>query len=428
MTITNLHPDRMEVRPLASMAEVMVSNVDKLSKDDELPVRLCNYTDVYKNAEVHPGLDLMEATATKGEIARFRLRVGDTVFTKDSETADDIGVPAYVTGTAEDFVCGYHLAIARPDPARVHPKYLYWWLASREAAEQWANRAAGVTRVGLRQPDIRGFPLTIHRQIFEQRAIADFLDRETAQIDAMIEAQRELVTALEERRLSTINETIDGARGAKRTPLGATVRIQTGITLGKTYDHGAELAEFPYLRVANVQTGYVDISNLATIMLPPSEARKATLRDGDVLITEGGDRAALARGSLWHAQVAPCLHQNHIYALRPKQGLLLAPYLVYVLEGSAARMYFESTRRQTTNLSATNSDLVRRFRFTLPSVEDQASLVDELDTSVGRIDAMIDAANESIALMQERRAALISAAVTGRIDPRTGREYPKETP
>ena len=82
--------------PLKAVCDYRVSNVDKVPADDELPVRLCNYTDVYKNEFIRLDMDLMQTTATAAEIARFGLAVGDVAITKDSETWDDIGVPAYI--------------------------------------------------------------------------------------------------------------------------------------------------------------------------------------------------------------------------------------------------------------------------------------------------------------------------------------------
>ena len=101
------------------MVELRTSNVDKKSEDGEKAVRLCNYVDVYKNDKITMSLDFMEATATEAQIERFALQVGDIVITKDSETPDDIGVPALITETAPDLVCGYHLAILRPNAEEI---------------------------------------------------------------------------------------------------------------------------------------------------------------------------------------------------------------------------------------------------------------------------------------------------------------------
>ena len=101
--------------PLSSVADIRFSNVNKVSQSGEIPVRLCNYTDVYNNEYVDANMDYMHATATQTEIDRFGLQAGDVIITKDSETPDDIGIPTVVETTAPDFVCGYHLALIRPN-------------------------------------------------------------------------------------------------------------------------------------------------------------------------------------------------------------------------------------------------------------------------------------------------------------------------
>jgi len=112
---TNL-PRAWRCEKLKHIADYRVSNVDKLSNEVEEPVRLCNYTDVYHREFISPELPLMEATATLAEIRRFHLESGDVVITKDSESWDDIAVPALIEDTAPDLVCGYHLAMIRGRP------------------------------------------------------------------------------------------------------------------------------------------------------------------------------------------------------------------------------------------------------------------------------------------------------------------------
>ena len=107
-------PAHWEVKRLKGAATYWVSNVDKVAVDEETPVRLCNYTDVYYNDQIRLEMGLMETTATPQEIRQFGLQVGDVLITKDSEDWTDIAVPALVVESAPDLVCGYHLAIVRP--------------------------------------------------------------------------------------------------------------------------------------------------------------------------------------------------------------------------------------------------------------------------------------------------------------------------
>ena len=107
-------PSHWEVRRLRTVADMRVSNVDKHTREDEVPVRLCNYVDVYKYDRITPAMPFMTATASRDEIERSRLESGDVLITKDSETWDDIGVPALVAESAHDLLSGYHLALLRP--------------------------------------------------------------------------------------------------------------------------------------------------------------------------------------------------------------------------------------------------------------------------------------------------------------------------
>ena len=128
---TNTLPAGWELMPLRGAVYCRVSNVDKLEVDGEIPVQLCNYTDVYNNEFIRPGLALMRATASEAEIARFALSVDDVVITKDSEAWDDIGVPALVVETSDNLVCGYHLALLRPRTDVIDGAFLFRCLQAK---------------------------------------------------------------------------------------------------------------------------------------------------------------------------------------------------------------------------------------------------------------------------------------------------------
>jgi type I restriction enzyme S subunit len=145
---------------LKDVASIIVSNVDKKTVDDEQPVRLCNYMDVYANDVVHPDLPYMSATATAAQVRKFGLRVGDVLITKDSETPDDIAVPTYVERTADDLVCGYHLAIVRPKKG-VSGRFLKYFFENPRTQYYFASRANGATRFGLTIGAIEDAPIQL---------------------------------------------------------------------------------------------------------------------------------------------------------------------------------------------------------------------------------------------------------------------------
>lgn len=194
---------------LKNVADILVSNVDKKSVEGELPVRLCNYTDVYYNENISSDLDFMEATASRSQVEAFALRTGDVLITKDSETADDIGVPAFVPEGLDGVVCGYHLAILRARGAVLEPRFLFWFMASTSARQQLEVRATGITRYGLRLDAIGDLELVLP-PVDEQRAIVAMLDHETSRIDCLVEKNATLIDTLRERRQTVITASVTG--------------------------------------------------------------------------------------------------------------------------------------------------------------------------------------------------------------------------
>lgn len=134
---------------LASLADIRISNVDKKSKPGELPVHLCNYMDVYSNDYITEDLEFMESTVNTVELVKFRVEEDDVLITKDSETPYDIGIPSVVISDIEDLVCGYHLALIKPDKEIIHPIFLSKQLGSAEVVTYFSRMAAGSTRYGL---------------------------------------------------------------------------------------------------------------------------------------------------------------------------------------------------------------------------------------------------------------------------------------
>jgi type I restriction enzyme S subunit len=180
------------------LADIRVSNVDKKAVAGEMQVRLCNYMDVYGNDYIRADLPFMEATATPAEIERFGVRPGDVMITKDSETPDDIGIPAVVTDEVENLVCGYHLAQLRPREAVVDPTYLAKQLCLPDTAAYFAQRATGSTRYGLSTRTIAQTPIRLAPMSEQQRiaAILTSLDTAIEATEALIEKHQQIKAGL----------------------------------------------------------------------------------------------------------------------------------------------------------------------------------------------------------------------------------------
>ena len=178
--------------PLGQAAELTLSSVDKKVHAHEREVLLCNYMDVYSKRFIRYDLEFMTATATEREIQKCALRSGDVVITKDSESYDDIGVPALVRDDVSNLVCGYHLAILRPSQELVDGTYLFYALQTTDAQHQFHAYANGVTRFGLRRDDILRVEIPLP-SLSEQRAIAHILGT----LDDKIELNRRMNDTLE---------------------------------------------------------------------------------------------------------------------------------------------------------------------------------------------------------------------------------------
>ena len=243
------------------------------------------------------------------------------------------------------------------------------------------NAATGVP--GLSRRDayaLRGvFP-----PITEQTAIAGILDAaETAlqRTKIALERSRQLRHSLLHELLERgLNPRVANARRYPRH--WSTVRVDevatvgSGVTLGKDVS-GQKTVDLPYLRVANVQDGYLDLTTVKTIRVPVDHAPKYRLEAGDVLMTEGGDIDKLGRGAIWDGQIPDCLHQNHVFRIRPKLDKLEPSYYALVVESEIAKRYFSRVAKRTTNLASTNKAQVRAFRFPIPpTTSEQRQIVE----------------------------------------------------
>nr|WP_242672135.1 restriction endonuclease subunit S [Stutzerimonas kirkiae] len=203
-------PAHWEVALIKHIADVRFSGVDKHSHDDETPVRLCNYTDVYKNDRITDDMDLMRATATAAEIVRLTLKAGDVILTKDSETPDDIGVPAWVPESLPGVVCAYHLGLLRPEPERVLGEFLFRTIGSTRIAQQFHVLATGVTRFALGKHDVKNAIIPLPPTIAEQQTICRWITDECQPLDEAIARAEDEIKLIREYRDRLIADAVTG--------------------------------------------------------------------------------------------------------------------------------------------------------------------------------------------------------------------------
>ena len=189
--------------------------------------------------------------------------------------------------------------------------------------------------------------------------------------------------------------------------------VQTGVAKGKD-NEGKDTIEVPYLRVANVQDGYLSLDDVSTIEIPREDLPRYNLRPGDVLMNEGGDFDKLGRGHVWQAEIEPCIHQNHVFAVRPSK---IPSYWLNAFTGSqAAQFYFMGRSKQSTNLASISSSNVMELPVVVPPDDELPAVLAHLDRETARIDALVEKKTHFIELLREKRQALITHAVTKGLD------------
>ncbi|WP_340105412.1 restriction endonuclease subunit S [Rhodohalobacter sp. 8-1] len=184
--------DWVEVK-LGDIAEVISSNLDKKIKEGQEDVRLCNYMDVYDNAVIDSSISFMESTASEREIEKYTLKEDDVIITKDSETADDIANAAVVKNLESRVLCGYHLAIIRPNREKVLGDFLAKQIMTFAYRKQLFQMANGATRYGLRISDIENAKFHIP-SLKEQKKISSFINCNNKEISLLIEEKQAFET------------------------------------------------------------------------------------------------------------------------------------------------------------------------------------------------------------------------------------------
>lgn len=202
-------PEGWEVRRLSQISKIVLSGLDKKSYENQKNVRLCNYVDVYKNNYITNDLDFMVATATDNEIQNYTLLHGDIIITKDSESWDDIGVPAYVDEELINVLCGYHLAIIRVNSPNLISEFIYNAFLSDYVANQYKVKAKGVTRFGLSYQHIHDTNIIIPPKE-QQLEIASYIKAKSCDIDITIQKIQKEIDLIAEYRTTLISDVVTG--------------------------------------------------------------------------------------------------------------------------------------------------------------------------------------------------------------------------
>ncbi len=193
--------------------------------------------------------------------------------------------------------------------------------------------------------------------------------------------------------------------------LGKMASIVSGVTLG-TSANPADTIDVPYLRVANVQDGYLDLSETKTIRISRNTFDRLRLKVGDVLMNEGGDFDKLGRGAVWAGEIDDCIHQNHVFRVRVNEDALLPYYLAFFSESSHGKKYFLTSSKQSTNLASINSKQLHAYPIALPCVDEQKMIVRGLMIAK----SLNDKLGSDVSKLRKKKSGLMQDLLTGRVE------------
>lgn len=408
----------MKTVPLWSVADIRPSNVDKKSDPSEAAVRLVNYTDVYYTQRITADLDLMEATASADHIERFGVRPGDVIITKDSETSDDIGIPALVESASDDMVCAYHLSLLRPYTDRVYPRFLFWCLDSSDTKGYWLTASFGVTRVSIPLGTVARLPVPA-LDLDGQRKIAAYLDRETGEIDAMLDQLDSLTRELQDRVRILQTRAVFGLGGSPehRNSESHSVlsripahwdRTKFGYDFTESTERNGDAPPGPLLSISEYRG--VELNTR-------TEGQQASLDVSKYRVVRPGQLAAnmmwLNHGGLGVSSLTGYISPD--YKAFWISDRFEPRYVHHLFRSSRYIDYFTAIATGVRpNAQRVTKTVLDATPVPLPPLAEQMGIADELDEATARVDAMLAKVADLKSLLFERRAALIVAVVTGR--------------
>lgn len=199
--------------------------------------------------------------------------------------------------------------------------------------------------------------------------------------------------------------------------------IKSGIALGKRRPQNTELTELPYLRVANVQRGWLNLSAVKTTSVTKREAEALYLQTGDILMNEGGDRDKLGRGWIWEGQVEQCIHQNHVFRLRPKSRNINSRYISYYANEFGQR-YFLDEGKQTTNLASISMSKVSALPIPFCRPEEMDLIVERIEVAFSWLDKIATEHSRADHLLPKLEQAILAKAFRGELIPQDPNDEP----
>jgi len=329
----------------------------------------------------------------------YEIKEGDLLIS----LVGSIGRCALVTRNHGTFSAQRSVGILRSDRSKVDPKYLYHATCDDQFQQQLLSRSKSTAQAGVYLGELAQCSISLP-PFPEQKKIAGILsgiDRAIAKLIYKSQKLGALQASLTEEFVQELQGKMDLAE------LQEYAEVRTGVA--KNAKSEGDMTEMPYMRVANVQDGFLDLSEVKTISIDRGRIQRYLLQTGDVLINEGGDLDKVGRGVIWRGVIKECLHQNHVFAVRCSERLM-PEFLSLLLKSAYSKNYFLGCAKQTTNLASINSTQLNQFPVPLPDLRTQEQFISHI-TSVKELNSAI---TNEISGLEATKKAVASDLLSGR--------------
>ena len=337
------------------------------------------------------------------------------------------------------YVTVVDVAIIRPSNKYIDTKFLLYNINSPFSRKNIEEFQSGTTRKRISRKNLSRieFPLA---PLPEQRAIVGKIEQLFSELDNGINNLKSARDKLEIYRQAVLKKAFEGELTREwregnstsissleqeqesnrtdrlhRVRLGDLCHIVGGVTKGRKL-LGKETIELPYLRVANVQDGYLDLSVIKFIRVLPSDLKKYHLEYDDILFTEGGDKDKLGRGTLWKNEVDNCIHQNHVFRARiNNKSEVLPAFITYYAQSPEGKDYFFKHGKQTTNLASINKTILSNLPLPLPKLKEQQAIVEAIESRLSICDKISESIDQSLEKAEALRQSILKKAFSGKL-------------
>lgn len=343
-----------------------------------------------------------------------------------------LGRACLYPGSVRPAVTVVDVCIVRPH-RDINLTWLMWAINSPQYRELIRQAEKGTTRKRISKKNLIALALPIP-PTEEQHRIALTLESHLSRLDSGIHQMRRCTLSVGQARAAFLRTASAGRYGHTGSPedlpagwalkeLSEIAEVVGGVTKDAKRQTDNSLVEVPYLRVANVQRGHLDLTKVATIRVTADKAKRLALTPGDVLLNEGGDRDKLGRGWVWSGEIDNCIHQNHVFRVRLNRDSI-HPKLFSWYANTAASRWFEARGKQTTNLASISMSTVKRLPVPIPPLHLQEAMVVDIESFLADLHRLETTVSRSIRGAEALRAALLQAAFTGRLVPQDPRDEP----